>query len=143
MSRAFKLNFTAIVLALSFVGPVAAGPEDDVAAAYARRDYATVLRLARPLADKGDAAAQDMLGTIYFNGLGGVSSNYAEALKWYRLSADQNNALAQYDLGFMYEVGAGVLKSGEEALKWFRLAADQSEPHALYALGTKYLVDEI
>ena len=66
--------------------------------AYNRGDYATALRLARQLADRGDAAAQYNLGVMYAKGHG-VSQNYAEALKWFHLAADQEYASAQYRAG--------------------------------------------
>ena len=94
MKLTFKHAIIAIILMLSFAPPVAAGPleETDAAdAAYAKGDYATALRLLRPLADQGDAVAQYNLGVMHANGHG-VPQNYAEAAKWYRLAADQGDA---------------------------------------------------
>ena len=51
----------------------------------------------RPLADRGDAAAQSTVGYLYANGLG-VAQDYAAAVSWYRKAADQGNALAQGNL---------------------------------------------
>ena len=59
--------------------------------AYGNGDYATALRLYRPLADKGNAEAQYNLGFMYDKGQG-VPQEYAVAVKWYRLAADQGNA---------------------------------------------------
>ena len=53
-----RAAFAAIVLLLSLAAPVAAGPLEDANAAYYRGDYATALRLLRPLADQGDAIAR-------------------------------------------------------------------------------------
>jgi hypothetical protein len=61
----FKAILAAIILALSFAGPVAAGPLEDGEAAYQRGDYATALRLLRPLADQGLAIAQLNLSYMY------------------------------------------------------------------------------
>jgi hypothetical protein len=55
---ALKHALTAIILVLSLAAPVAAGPIEDARAANLRGDYATALRLLRPLADQGDAFAQ-------------------------------------------------------------------------------------
>jgi hypothetical protein len=49
-----KHAFAAVILFLS-VAQVAAGPLDDAVAAHKSGDYATALRLLRPLADQGDA----------------------------------------------------------------------------------------
>jgi len=62
MGHLSKTFFATVALALSFTMPVAAGPLED-AKAYDRGDYATALRLIRPLADQGDAAAQYLLGS--------------------------------------------------------------------------------
>src|SRR5665811_1208260 len=114
MKLTLKHALTAILMISSLAAPVAAGPgEDGVAAyndgvaAYNRGDYATALRLFRPLADQGVAIAQNNLGVLYEKGQG-VPQNYAEAAKWYRLAANQGAAVAQYNLGIMYATGHGL-----------------------------------
>ncbi len=72
-----------------------AGPLEEGAAAYQRGDYATALRLLRPLAEQGDAAAQNNLGVISANGRG-VPQDDAEAAKWFRLAAEQGLVEAQF-----------------------------------------------
>ena len=124
MNLTLKRALAAIILVLNFASPVAAGPVEDAIAAQGRGDYATALRLFRPLADQGDALAQYNLGVMYSNGQG-VPQNYAEAMKWYRLAANQGDADAQYNLGVMYDNGQGVPQDYAEAVKWYRLAADQ------------------
>ena len=124
MKPTLKHALAAIVLVLSLAAPVAAGPLEDARAAYRREDFATALRLFRPLANKGDAGAQSALGTLYDRGWG-VPQNYAEALKWYRLAADQGDAGAQYSLGSMYQSGLGVPLDYVRAHMWFNLSAAQ------------------
>ena len=53
--------------------------------------YATALRLLRPLGNRGDAWAQNRLGSMYYLGRG-VPHDYAQAVKWYRLAAGQGYA---------------------------------------------------
>jgi TPR repeat protein len=101
-----RVILLAFALTLSAV-PVAAGTWDDFNAAHERGDYETALRLIRPLAEQGYAAAQTNLGVMYANGQG-VPQDYAEALKWYRKAAEQGNAGAQRNLGAMYSLGRGV-----------------------------------
>lgn len=72
-----------IVLMLSLVASLTAGTLEDADTAYARGDYATALRLSRPLAEQGDATAQYNLGHMYHLGEG-VPQDYTEAAKWYR-----------------------------------------------------------
>ena len=118
-------------------GGAAAEPFQDWRAAYQRGDYATVMRLLRPLADQGQAQAQYNLGVIYDKGLG-VPQDYAEAVKWYRLAAEQSYTLAQHNLGNMYRDGQGVPQDYAEAVKWYRLAAEQGQAPAQSNLGVMY-----
>src|SRR5882724_11990527 len=62
---------------LALTGAALAGPLEDGQAAYNRGDYATALRLFRPLADKGDSDAQNALGIMYDLGRG-VTQNHSE-----------------------------------------------------------------
>jgi hypothetical protein len=48
--------FASLVLILMLTGGAAAGPLEDAMAAYERGDYATAVRLWRPLAEQGEAA---------------------------------------------------------------------------------------
>ena len=122
MSSAFKAIFAATILGLGFAAPVAAGPGEDAMAAYAGGDYATALRLLRPLADQGDAQAQYNLGILYENGQG-VQQNDAEAVKWYGKAAEQGYGDAQFNLGHMFVKGLGVPQNYVQAHMWFNLAA--------------------
>jgi hypothetical protein len=98
MNRTFKAAVAAIILAVGFAGSVAAGPpRDDVAAivtALKKGDYATALRLVRPLAEQGDAIAQVSLAIMYNDGRG-VPQNSAVALNWLRKAAAQGDPNAQ------------------------------------------------
>lgn len=53
------------------------------------------------LAENGDSNAQCALGSIYSNGLYGISKNIDEARKWWKKSAAQNNKVAISGLEFM------------------------------------------
>ncbi len=110
---------------------------DDVAVAFERGDYATALRLLRPLAEQGFAHAQAGLGIIYYNGKG-VPQNHAEAAKWYRKAAEQGHADAQINLGLMYDLGEGVPQDDAEAVKWYCKAAEHGDVDAQINLGGMY-----
>src|SRR6266568_6778093 len=97
MKLTLKHALAAIILALSFATPVAAGPIEDADAAYARGDYATALQFYRPLAEDGNYPAQFVLGAMYATGRG-VPHNYGEAAKWYRKAAEQGFSFAQFNL---------------------------------------------
>ena len=137
MTHVFKAMFVAVLLMLSVVGLLAADSLEDAVAAYRRADYATALRLYRPLADQGLAVAQFNLGLMYDLGQG-APPNVPEAVKWYRLAADQGRADAQYQLGHLY------YKQNDytEAAKWFHLAADQGRADAQSNLGAMYAEGE-
>jgi TPR repeat protein len=130
-----------MTVALALAGPAMAGDWEDAVEAYKRQDYATALRLLKPLADQGYARAQDGLGIMYRDGEG-VSKDYAQALKWLQLAADQGNAGAQRSLGIMYRDGEGVPKDYAQALKWLRLAADQGLVYSQLACGYMYAVGQ-
>jgi TPR repeat protein len=69
MKRAFNPIVAAAMLLLSLAAPVAAGPLEDAIAAVQMGDYATAMRLLRPLADQGRPDAQNNLGIMYYFGL--------------------------------------------------------------------------
>jgi TPR repeat protein len=84
-------------LALAIIAPAVpadAGPLEDGKAAAQRGDYATTLRLFRPLAEHGDARAQAELGIMYKNGRG-VPQDFAAAYMWFTLAIAQGLEEAQ------------------------------------------------
>src|SRR4051812_7766262 len=66
--RALWVGATVIMLAIP--GAAVADDWSDAAAAYERQEYATALRLWRPLAEQGNADAQFDLGGMYETGQG-------------------------------------------------------------------------
>ena len=117
----------ALALALSMAAPVEAGRFEDGVAAYSKGDFASALRLWRPLAEGGSPEAQVNLGILYKNGQG-VAQDYAVAVKWFRHAAKQGSADAENNLGIMYENGWGVPQDYEKALTWFGQAAEKEAP---------------
>lgn len=91
----------------------------------------------REAAERGDAAAQYSLGSMYKAG-SGVEQNKAEAARWYRKAAEQGLAAAQFDLGLLCMHGEGVPKDLKEAALWFRKAAEQGNAAAMNYLGALY-----
>ena len=84
-------------------------------------DFATALKEWKPLAEEGNAAAQNNLGLMYHNGWG-VPQDYKEAARLYRLAAEQGYADAQGNLGVMYVFGKGVTKDFVYAHMWGNIA---------------------
>lgn len=106
--------------------------------ALKKGDFAGALKELIPLAQKGDAKAQENLGLMYATGRG-VAQNWVEAEKWIRKAAEQGLAEAQYNLGLLYINGQGVPQNNAEAMKWFRKSSDQGYARAQYSLGVMYL----
>ena len=73
-------------------------------ATVAKPDTLTVLT---NRANAGDAAAQNTLGTWYYNGKN-VKQDYAEALKWWLKAAKQDHAEAIGNVGLCYQLGKGA-----------------------------------
>ena len=101
-------------------------------------DFATALKEWKPLAEEGNAAAQNNLGLMYHNGWG-VPQDDKEAVYWYRLAVEQGYATAQYNLGLLYEKGKGVPQDDKEAVRLYRLAAEQGYADAQGNLGVMYV----
>jgi len=118
-----KLTLTsgaaAIILVLGLATLVEAGPLEDADAAIKRRDYATALRLIRPLAEQGDANAQYNLGVFYDNGLG-VPQDKVHAYMWFNLSAAQGRegAAAFRDLIARRMTPAQIAEAQTLAREW-------------------------
>ena len=80
MHKLLALIVVAVIIGVAQVA--SAGPLEDGQAAYDRGDYATALRLWRPLAEQGDAKAQFRLGEMYQTGHG-VPQDYVRAYMWF------------------------------------------------------------
>ena len=119
MNLPLKHVVVAIILILGFAAPAAAGRLEDADAAFKRRDYATAVRLIRPLAEQGDANAQYNLGVLYDNGLG-VPQDKVRAYMWFTLSAAQgkDGAAAFRDLIARRMTPAQIVEAQKLAQEW-------------------------
>ena len=83
----------ALVGGLALAGLAAATPASadyyDGMTAYENRDYDTAHRELQPLADRGDARAQRLVGLMYRDGLG-VRQDLIRAYMWFDLAAQRN-----------------------------------------------------
>lgn len=118
-------GFLILCGAITSSQPASADAFGDGVAAFIAGDYETALKIARPIAEQGDARAQDFLGEMYEDG-NGVAQDYREALKWYRLSAHQGNSWAQVDLGKLYSNGLGAPQDIVRAYMWFDVGSTSS-----------------
>ena len=106
---------------------------------YKQKDFKAMLTILQPLAERGDAIAQVLLGSAYENGLG-VKQDDVEAVKWYRQATEQGDADAQVSLGSSYNAGRGVRQDYTEAVKWFKKAAENGSEDGQLKLGISYLI---
>jgi TPR repeat protein len=102
------------------------------------KDFAKAFEILSPIANQGNADAQNNIGQMYYWGAG-IAKDYAQALDWFTKSAKQGNPEAQYYLGTMYITGVGVTKDYTQALAWFQKSAAQGNPDAQNSLGTMYV----
>jgi TPR repeat protein len=121
MDRIARLIIAGIILGSGAI-PAEAGSGN-------RDDYAAQARRIIPLAQRGDAHAQAMLGFMYANGRG-VPQSYDVAVDWYLKAADQGDPTGQHLLGLMYDKGFGVTQNVILAYKWLNLAAAHAPPQS-------------
>lgn len=132
---------TAFICCILSIDTVAAAPMDEGISAYLKGNYKKALAIWEPLATQGNAEAQYWLGSLYFNGQGGVLQDYKIAMKLAHQSATQGLASAQFVLGHMYVDGEGTGQDFQEAVKWFRLAAEQGHEAARKILKTPKMIE--
>ena len=126
-----------LVVFLISLSSTMAGDLENGVAAYNRLDSATAWHLLQPLAERGDAGAQALVGNMYARGLG-VTYDGTEAVRWWRKAAAQGDASAREELATAYFWGDGVQKDHSEAAKWFRKAAEQGKIFAQTCLAYLY-----
>lgn len=127
-----------LLCVLAFASAAAELPSYEAGeAALVRGDYATAWRILGPLAEAGDARAQNDVGVMYGRGLG-VPQSYSQALVWITRSAEHGNAQAQSTLGYMYYRARGVERDLALAALWTRRAAEQGVAAAQSGLGLLY-----
>lgn len=126
-----------ILLVMVFMTPFALADQAAGIAALERKDYRAAYEEFQSLAERGDAAAQLTLSTLYLQGWG-VDQSDALGLMWAKASAEQGNGDAQFLLGILYAEGKRVAGNYSEAIRWYRLAAAQGNAGAMANLGVLY-----
>lgn len=130
-----------MILCLLSANAVAA-PIDDALKHYESGEFQQAATLLLPLAEAGDAIAQQRLGVLYFYGRG-VPEDEKKALDWARKSAAQGNADAMFLAGNIYVFGNDIPSDTDdpdlEAAKWFFEAASRNHAEAEYGLGLLFL----
>jgi TPR repeat protein len=103
--------------------------------AYSNGNFKLALEEWLPLAEGGDATAQNSVGALYDHGLG-VDEDDAAAAHWYQLAADQSLPIAMRNLANMYAGGHGVPFDETLAESWYEKAASMGDPVAIKRMAT-------
>jgi len=100
---------------------------------YVSRHHQDVLRKA----EAGDADAQAILGSFFFNGVpeAGLEPYFELAARWLSKAAGAHHIQAQALLGHLYQWGKGVPQNDRRAAKWLQQAADAGNPKAQNEYG--------
>lgn len=84
-------------------------------------NYKKAERWYRAAASVGDAAGQNGLGSLYFNGQG-MQQSYADAFRLYEMAAKQGHPMGQANLALMHFRGHGTSPNPQKAYFWALLA---------------------
>jgi TPR repeat protein len=116
-------------------GPVAsAAPVSGAITAFNEGRVEAAAAMFRPLAEQGDAVAQNFMGLMHAHGRG-LDKDPEAAARWYRKAAEQGYGAAEHNLGDAYEHGEGVERDPVAAARWYRAAAKQDIASAQNALA--------
>ncbi|OGS89575.1 MAG: hypothetical protein A2X75_04970 [Gallionellales bacterium GWE2_58_10] len=121
MNKLLKQVLWICVCFFALTGPAMADALSDATRVYNTGDYEQAAKLYRPLAEKGNAEAQYVLGMMYRAGRG-VERDNKEARKWYQLAAEQGHPIAQFYLGWMYAHGKSVPQDYVKSYMWINIA---------------------
>ena len=89
-------------------------------------------------AEQGLPSAQFELGTLYYDGQGGLEKDVKLARKWLEKAAARGEPRAQFNLGVMYYRGEGIKQDYTQALRYFTTAAVQNFNEAQFNIGVMY-----
>jgi TPR repeat protein len=120
--RALAVGLVLVAFGFAQMRPAQADALTRANAAFARGDYVRAVNILTPLALRGNANAQALLGFMYQNGFGAPQA-YDAAADLYFQAASSGNPFAQSMLGLMYDKGHGVPQDFILAYKWLNLAA--------------------
>lgn len=86
-------------------------------------------------AKQGNAEAQYQLGSRFYFGRGGVTTNREAAFEWWRKAAEQGHGSAQYLLGVGIANGQVLAQDEKAAVMWYCKAAEQGHKAAQFEAG--------
>ncbi len=110
---------------------------DQGLARYNQGSPEAAYRIWRPLADQGNARAENNIGGLHEMG-SGVAKDEAAAAHWYGRAAAQGHRMAQFNLARLLMQGRGVPWDEAEAVRLLELAAAQDYAPAMNELGLRH-----
>ena len=113
--------------------------DDAIRKAVFDEDYEAAHRMLRPHAEQGDANAQTLLGSLFYDGCG-TAQNFSEATRLFSKACDQEHPVAQYCLAGCYLLGRGVSEDNDRALELFLRSANQGCINAQFFLAELFMV---
>ncbi|MCP1200131.1 tetratricopeptide repeat protein [Notoacmeibacter sp. MSK16QG-6] len=113
-------------------------PEDVAFTAFQLGRFLTAIRLATPLAESGNPAAQTLLGEIYAGGLG-VPTDHDKAAEWYARAAEAGVPAAQFQYALMLLDGEYVEKNEAFAERLLKQAAEGGNANAQFNYAQRLL----
>jgi len=109
-----------------------------VGAAYdfgkgAPRDRVEAAKWYRMAADRGNAEAQNSLGSLFQ-----AEKRYEESLTWYGKASAQGHALATNNLAYLHDMGLGVPQDRKKGFELYTRAADLGWAEAMWNIANMY-----
>ncbi len=97
---------------------------DNASAALKAKNYDLAKSIYEPLANQGNATAQNELASMYVLGQG-VTQDYDKGYFWFQKAADQGDGRAIFNLGVLHENGWGRPKDEKQAFQFYLQAAEK------------------
>lgn len=110
-----------IIIAVAMLIPLGSANNTCTAASTPNKEEKDTLAILTEKANKGNADAQNELGTWYYFGKR-VKQDYETALVWFAKSAKQDNAYGIGNMAMCYQFGNGTKKDTIMAIKLYKSA---------------------
>ena len=88
--------------------------------------------------DNEEIDGYEAIGTLYREGLNGISRDYQLAIEWYQKGIDAGKVPSITAMGYMYFRGFGIVRDYDKAYDLFQQAADLGDGYAMYLIGNMY-----
>jgi TPR repeat protein len=114
--------------------PVLAIDVEDAKNMMERGEYKEAYKVLYPMAQTGNAEAEELIGSMYALGTG-VDRDDIRAFEWYLRASMRGHPGAQSGIGWYYEVGRGMPAPDlVRGYAWYTLSAIGGDPDAAISL---------